>query len=33
MPLSPDDLYTLRERAASDPSLRIREGVHHGIRA
>ncbi|CNE61719.1 Xanthine dehydrogenase%2C molybdenum binding subunit apoprotein [Mycobacterium tuberculosis] len=25
MPLSPDALYTLRERAAGDPSLRVRE--------
>ncbi|WP_255281266.1 molybdopterin cofactor-binding domain-containing protein [Actinomadura madurae] len=30
MPLSPDGLYTLRERAASDPSLRVREGVRAG---
>ncbi|GAA4372192.1 xanthine dehydrogenase family protein molybdopterin-binding subunit [Actinomadura verrucosospora] len=27
MPLSPDDLYTLRLRAADDPSLRVREGA------
>ncbi|TDC88955.1 aerobic carbon-monoxide dehydrogenase large subunit [Actinomadura sp. 7K507] len=30
MPISPDALYTLRLRAASDPSLRVREGVRAG---
>ncbi|TYK47886.1 aerobic carbon-monoxide dehydrogenase large subunit [Actinomadura decatromicini] len=27
MPISPDDLHTLRLRAAGDPSLRVREGA------
>ncbi|WP_396454745.1 aerobic carbon-monoxide dehydrogenase large subunit [Actinomadura sp.] len=30
MPISPDELYTLRERAAADPSLRVRESVRAG---
>ncbi|TDC44998.1 xanthine dehydrogenase family protein molybdopterin-binding subunit [Actinomadura sp. KC345] len=30
MPISPDALHTLRLRAASDPSLRVREGVRAG---
>ncbi|NVI91861.1 aerobic carbon-monoxide dehydrogenase large subunit [Actinomadura sp. BRA 177] len=30
MPISPDELYTLRERAAADPSLRVRESVRTG---
>ncbi|NKZ08241.1 aerobic carbon-monoxide dehydrogenase large subunit [Actinomadura latina] len=30
MPISPDELYTLRERAAADASLRVREGVRAG---
>ncbi|MFC4051445.1 aerobic carbon-monoxide dehydrogenase large subunit [Actinomadura syzygii] len=30
MPISPDDLHTLRLRAADDPSLRVREGARTG---